>query len=216
MSGRRSALVAGGLTMALVAVVGAVVLAFVAASDDGPTAPSQDSVDVGFLRDMADHHEQAVRMSLLVIPLDGVSPAVRDVAVGVIASQRHDLGRIEAWLGDWDVGRGSPTRDAMAWRGHPPVAPSAMPGMATKAELDALGAASGVDAEVRFLDLMTAHHRAGVTMAEEAAEGATTAKVQRLAQLIAAGQREEILELQSLRRQLATSGTLDVSRAANG
>ena len=214
MSGRRSALVAGGLTLGLLAVIGAVVLAFAGDRDDG--VPSEDSVDVGFLRDMADHHEQAVRMSLLVIPLDGVSPAVRDVAVGVIASQRHDLGRMEAWLDDWSVGRGAPTRRAMAWMGHAPVAPSEMPGMATPAELAALGSTTGRDAEARFFDLMIEHHRAGVTMAEAAAERATAPKVVRLAELIAAGQREEILELQSLERQLAASGTLEVVRPSSG
>ena len=201
----RSALVVGGLAVALLAVVGALALVLASGDDGVAPAPVEDSVDVGFLRDMADHHEQAVRMSLLVIPAEGVSPAVRDLAVGIIASQRHDLGRIDAWLDDWDLGRGAPTRPAMAWMGHPPVAPSAMPGMATQAELEALGAASGAGAEFRFLDLMRDHHRAGVTMAEHAAAHATTAKVARLAELIAAGQQEEILELESLRRQLAAS-----------
>lgn len=60
----------------------------------------------------------------------------------------------------------------------------------------------GSDAERRFIDLMLEHHRAGVTMAEHAAAHAEEDKVVRLAELIAAGQQEEILELQSLRRQL--------------
>lgn len=92
---RRSAIALGGLLVAVVLVAGVV---------------TESSVEVGFLRDMVDHHEQAVRMSLLVIPLDGVSPAVRDVAVGVIASQRHDVGRMEAWLDDWQAGGGAPSR----------------------------------------------------------------------------------------------------------
>jgi uncharacterized protein (DUF305 family) len=205
--GRRSALVAGAL---LVAVVG-VAVGFVAARVvDRPDAPSEDSVDVGFLRDMSDHHEQAVRMSLLVIPREGVAPAVRDLAVGIIASQRHDVGRMDAWLDDWGLARGAPDRGAMVWMGHPPVSPTAMPGMATQAELESLGSATGTDAEARFLDLMTAHHRAGVAMAEYAAAHATRDKVVRLAELIAAGQQEEILELESLRRQLDSFGTLDV------
>ena len=204
MPRRRSVLVAGGLTVALVAVIAAVVLAAVSAGADGP---SENSVEVGFLRDMVDHHEQAVRMSLLVIPRDGVSPAVRDVAVGIIASQRHDVGRMEAWLDDWGFERGAPSRRAMAWMGHGPVAPAAMPGMATQADLSALAAASGPDAELRFIDLMLEHHDAGVTMAEHAAAHAESDKVVRLAELIAAGQEEEIRELQVLRRQLvATRG----------
>lgn len=193
-----------GVLLAVVLVVAAVV--------NRTDAPSESSVDVGFLRDMADHHDQAVRMSLLVIPLEGASPAVRDVAASIIASQRHDVGRIDAWLDDWGHGRGTPTRKAMTWMGHRGLAPSAMPGMATAADLDALAAATGVDAERRFLDLMLAHHRAGVTMAERAAVGASSPKVVRLAELIAAGQEKEIRELQSLQRQLETFGTLDVPR----
>ena len=208
MSRRRSAIALGGLLVAVALVAGVVVASAGRRSD----VPAETSVEVGFLRDMVDHHEQAVRMSLLVIPLDGVSPAVRDVAVGIIASQRHDVGRMEAWLDDWQIGRGAPSRPAMAWMGHPPVAPADMPGMATRADLQALAASTAQDAERRFIDLMVEHHRAGVTMAEQAAARAESAKVVRLAELIAAGQQEEILELQSLRRQLETAGSLDVDR----
>jgi uncharacterized protein (DUF305 family) len=203
--GRRFTLIVLGLIVAMAACRGG-----------GTDAPAAGSVDVGVLRDMADHHEQAVRMSLLVIPRDGVSPAVRDVALGIIASQRYDVGKIEAWLDDWHVGRGSPSRAAMAWMGHRGMTPAAMPGMATPSDLGALGAASGTDAEVRFLDLMAEHHRAGGELATFAATHAETGKVRRLAELIEAGQQEEILELISLRRQLETSGTLDVPRPTGG
>jgi uncharacterized protein (DUF305 family) len=214
VSGRRSVVVAAFAAVAVVVVASA---GFVAGSRSrggsasaSASAPAEDSVDVGFLRDMADHHEQAVRMSLLVIRADGVSPAVRDLAVGIIASQRHDLGRMEAWLTDWGYGRGTPSRRAMAWMGHARVTPGSMPGMASPAELTALGSSSGTDAEVRFLDLMLAHHEGALSMAEAASAGASTAKVVRLADLIGAGQQEEILELQSLRRQLLAAGTLEV------
>lgn len=199
----------GGSAIALVLVIAAV--AFAAAGGGRGGAPADDSVDVGFLHDMIDHHEQAVRMSLLVIGADGVAPAVRDAAVGVIASQRHDLGRMEAWLVDWGIpARGAPAREAMTWMDHHPVAPEAMPGMATPAELAALGSSTGAAAERQFLDLMLEHHRSGVTMAEHAAAHAGEEKVVRLAELIVAGQQEEILELESLRRQLTAEGSLEV------
>jgi uncharacterized protein (DUF305 family) len=47
---------------------------------------------------------------------------------------------------------------------------SPMPGMATMAELDALTAATGIDAEVLFLQLMERHHRGGIIMAQAANE----------------------------------------------
>ncbi|MGF7124597.1 DUF305 domain-containing protein [Rhodococcus sp. AG1013] len=43
-----------------------------------------------------------------------------------------------------------------------------MPGMATMAELDALAASRGPDAEILFLQLMERHHRGGIAMAQAA------------------------------------------------
>ena len=43
-----------------------------------------------------------------------------------------------------------------------------MPGMATTAELDALAAARGRDAETLFLQLMQRHHLGGIAMAQAA------------------------------------------------
>lgn len=199
MSRRTSALVALGASLALLLAAAA---GWVAGRSGADAAPAEDSVDVGFLRDMVDHHEQAVRMALLVLAADGTSPLVRTSAVDVIAGQRYDLGVMDAWLDDWGHGRGPAGRTAMGWMGHEPMAPADMPGMATQEDLAALAAATGLQADWRYLDLMVAHHEGGVAMADHAATRADHAKVRRLAELIAAGQQQEIADLHALGRQL--------------
>ncbi|MEV0925393.1 DUF305 domain-containing protein [Streptomyces spongiicola] len=67
-----------------------------------------------------------------------------------------------------------------------------MPGMATRAELDLLAKADGRAAEVLFLQLMTDHHKGGVTMAEGCADLCTVPQEKALAQGMVDAQQSEI------------------------
>lgn len=67
-----------------------------------------------------------------------------------------------------------------------------MPGMATKEELAQLAAASGRDAEVLYLQLMTDHHKGGVEMAEACARQCRTPVERDLAQGMVDAQRSEL------------------------
>ena len=84
----------------------------------------------------------------------------------------------------------------MGWMGH--SIDGLMPGMATRAELNALADAEGDDAERRFLELMIDHHVAGVEMAEVAAAESQVADVRRLADAMASGQQAEIDAMRQL------------------
>ena len=75
------------------------------------------------------------------------------------------------------------TDTGMAWMGHPTPLDS-MPGMATEAQLDQLGQASGADADQLFVQLMTAHHQGGIHMADDAAQHANESQVRDLARQI--------------------------------
>ncbi|WLQ37410.1 DUF305 domain-containing protein [Streptomyces castrisilvae] len=157
------------------------------------SAPADSSADVGFARDMAVHHQQAVEMSFIV--RDRTSDeAVRRLAFDIINTQANQRGMMLGWLEMWGRAKSSPG-PAMAWMGHsftPRGDGALMPGMATDAELDALRAAEGKDAEVLFLKLMTAHHAAGAEMAEAAASAAGTEEIKNLASGMVLGQRSEI------------------------
>jgi uncharacterized protein (DUF305 family) len=186
-------------TRRLVTIAAAVALAaggvFVAANvvgaDDGPT-----EVDVGFLRDMIDHHEQANTLAL--IALHGDASLLSDnLAIDVLASQRYEIGLMEGWLIDWGLERGAVTRDAMAWMGMH-VTPDAMPGMASAAQIQELATLQGTALDRRFFELMIEHHEGGIHMAEAARDDASNPHVRWLARRIAGNQRREINEISML------------------
>ncbi|MFJ7199389.1 MULTISPECIES: DUF305 domain-containing protein [unclassified Streptomyces] len=156
-------------------------------------APSDTSVDAGFARDMSIHHQQAVEMSFIV--RDRTSDeAVRRLAYDIINTQANQRGMMLGWLEMWGRAKSS-SAPPMEWMGHtftPRGDGSLMPGMATDTELGRLRAAKGRDAEVLFLKLMTAHHRAGTEMAQAAAGSADTDAIRNLAAGMVRGQQSEI------------------------
>nr|WP_104783595.1 DUF305 domain-containing protein [Streptomyces sp. QL37]PPQ56029.1 DUF305 domain-containing protein [Streptomyces sp. QL37] len=182
-----------------VVAVGLVLLMVVrpsAASSPGPgapgAAPAESSVDVGFARDMSVHHQQAVEMAFIVRDRTE-DEDVRRLAYDIINTQANQRGMMLGWLESWGRPKSS-DRPPMEWMGHPvsPTDGSLMPGMATDTELEALRAAEGRDAEVRFLRLMTVHHRAGADMARAAAGSAGTDEIRDLAAGMARAQESEI------------------------
>jgi uncharacterized protein (DUF305 family) len=187
----------------LVAVVLAGGVAGVLAADDRPSRPPADGVDVGFLRDMIDHHEQAVLLSLLALR-NGASPPIRDAAVDVIASQREEIGTMEGWLTMWGHERGQPTRRAMTWMGMDSAVQD-MPGMAGRPQLEALTAATGQELDALFLSLMIDHHEGGIHMGEHAARTASDGHVRFLATQIARNQQREIRHLRAMQEGLAAA-----------
>ncbi|MEV7399836.1 DUF305 domain-containing protein [Streptomyces sp. NPDC091267] len=193
----RPLVAAGGavllLALALVALMLVRPSSSAPATTSSSSAPAETSADVGFARDMAVHHQQAVEMAFIV--RDRTSDmAVRRLAFDIINTQANQRGMMLGWLEMWGRAKSSP-RPPMEWMGHT-VTPrgdgALMPGMATDAELDALRAARGRDAEVRFLRLMTAHHRAGADMAQAASAAAGSDEIRNLASGMILGQRSEI------------------------
>ncbi len=172
------------------------------ANDPVAAAVAEESVDVGFARDMRDHHAQAVEMSVLV--REGTpDPEIRTLALDILLTQQQQIGQMYAWLATWgrpQVGQSEP----MAWMAdeamdHEMVETSApMPGMASEKQLTRLARAKGAQAERMFLQLMIPHHEAGVEMAEYAAQEATQPQVQRLAQSIVEAQSAELVALRSM------------------
>lgn len=201
---------AGGAVLLLA--LGLVALMLVRPSSSAPAAstsaaaPAEASADVGFARDMAVHHQQAVEMSFIVRDRTA-DVAVRRLAYDIINTQANQRGMMLGWLETWGRAKSSPG-PPMAWMGHTVTARdgSLMPGMATDTQLDALRAAKGRNAEVRFLKLMTAHHRAGAEMAQAAAAAAGTDEIRNLASGMVLGQRSEIgLMTDMLKKRGATA-----------
>jgi uncharacterized protein (DUF305 family) len=161
---------------------------------------SAGPVDVGFLQDMIDHHDQAVELALLELA-NGTDPTARHFAQETIIFQRREIGIMETLLAQGGHPRGEVPRDVMAWMNMTtPLAD--MPGMASEQAMDALANASGADADRQFLELMRAHHQGGIHMADWAAEYGSNERVRALAAQIAEYQRIEVNEYTQLMQRL--------------
>jgi uncharacterized protein (DUF305 family) len=165
--------------------------------DNASRAP-HDDVDTGFLQDMRLHHEQAIFMGFVYRDLPDTDPEIRAVAASIVQGQSLEVGRMVQLLrGFGEEEARDLDETAMTWMGMAADSTS-MPGMASEAELDALIASSGVEADELFVQLMTEHHLGGIEMAEYAAERAADGEVRLMAASMASAQRSEIAEMLAL------------------
>ncbi|MFI9776302.1 DUF305 domain-containing protein [Streptomyces sp. NPDC051956] len=172
--------------------------------------PAVGSADAGFARDMAVHHQQAVEMSFIVRDRTG-DEEVRRLAYDIANTQASQRGMLLGWLDLWGLPKVSPDGGYMAWMGgshehdHGDDGRTAnsgalMPGMATDAELDRLRKAQGKDAEVLYLQLMTAHHMGGIDMASACAQQCEVPVERSLAQGMVDAQESEMTLMANLLR----------------
>jgi len=155
------------------------------------------AVDVGFLQDMREHHEQAVAMSFLFLALDDTEPGLREIARSITFGQGIEIGRMVQLLRDFDESEVNEGDTSMEWMGHS-VPVGEMPGMASDAELDELATTTGAAADALFVELMVRHHEGGIEMAMFAAAEADDDEVRAMAASIVDSQGDEIAELERL------------------
>lgn len=185
-----------------------------AAAPPGTTSP-----EAGFARDMQVHHGQAVEMAMDVYRSTR-NEDIRVLAYDIATTQSAQRGEFYDWLVRWGLPQaGGPV---MGWmtgtaEGHdhavtPPAADGsgatdaellARMGMASPAELASLRAASGADADCRFLSLMIRHHEGAIPMAQALLELGTDPRAREVASGIVATQSAEIDLMSSLQRSLS-------------
>lgn len=216
-------------TAVLLALLFAAAATVAAASGDRDPAdrtPALHSADAGFARDMAVHHQQAVEMSFVVRDRTQ-DEAVRSLAYDIANTQANQRGMLLGWLDLWGLPKVVAGEPPMAWMtasegpeghegpgghagydgssghaGHGAAKPGAlMSGMATKEEIARLGAASGRDAEVLYLQLMTDHHVGGVAMARGCAEQCVTPAERDLARGMVEAQQSELTLMADMLKQ---------------
>jgi uncharacterized protein (DUF305 family) len=205
----RSAIRAVRIAVAVIAVPLVIAIAFLAGRvTAGDSTPTDISADAGFARDMQVHHGQAVEMSLIVRDRTA-DERIRLLAYDVLRTQQQQAGQMYAWLELWGLPQAS-NQAPMTWAGgmgHDmgaaggSAAAPAMPGMASAADLRRLGTLQGRDAERLYLQLMIAHHRGGVEMAEAAIRLAHQPDVLELARKIVVAQESEISMMQGMLRE---------------
>jgi len=161
------------------------------------TRPAEGSAEVGFARDMATHHAQAVEMATLLRD-QSEDPEMRQLAIDIMLTQQAQIGQMQGWLAVWGrpLARIEP---AMAWMDMPTT--GLMPGMADADAINQLRTLTGVEADGQFLQLMIPHHRAGVIMAQAVLDRSEQPAVRALAQAIVRAQESEITYMQALLQQ---------------
>ncbi|WP_116948487.1 F510_1955 family glycosylhydrolase [Jiangella endophytica] len=165
------------------------------AADAASGVPSSaaNAADAEFARQMIEHHTQAIEMAAMV-PADGVSPELTDLAAAVEAVQQPEIDQLTAMLERW--GEGASPGSGGGHGGH--GGGSGAGGMMSDEDLDALAAATGVEFERSWLTMMIEHHRGAIAMAEtELAEGADP-EARALAQAVVDAQEAEIAQMEAM------------------
>lgn len=166
------------------------------------TTPGDNSVEAGFLRDMAVHHAQAVEMSMIVHQKSD-DPEIVYLASDIALTQHGQIGYMQAWLRDWHLSPTS-TQQPMAWMPDSAgsVVNGLMPGMATPEQLADLREATGKDLDVQYLTLMRQHHLGGIHMAQEAVKLSHNSDVKWLAGTMVTSQQGEITVIDNLLKKI--------------
>lgn len=180
-----------------------------------PALPTTDSPEAGFARDMQVHHGQAVELAMDIYRTTA-SEDVRVLAYDIATAQSAQKGEFYDWLVTWGLPQaGGPLMswmaDADTGHGHAGSAGStlsdaelrAQMGMATDAEIAAMRAATGAEADCLFLSLMIRHHEGAIPMAEALVQLGTQTRPVQVAKGIIATQSAEIDLMTSLQRNLA-------------
>jgi uncharacterized protein (DUF305 family) len=214
---------AGGVFGSRALQIGALVLAGVLAlliagivgrTTAGSHSPGDSSAAAGFARDMTDHHAQAVDMAT-IIGQRTQSAGIRSLATDIALTQTNQMGQMQGWLDQWNLSLGR-TGPPMTWMtasgmdmkhaggtSTPAIDPALMrplldgrmPGMATSAQINQLRTLPVDQADVLFLQLMIAHHRAGIAMAQMAEALTREPVVDHLAATMITGQQGEITQM---------------------
>jgi uncharacterized protein (DUF305 family) len=206
--GRVAVLVAASVAVVVVAVVAFSVGRLSTLAESPPT---DTSAEAGFARDMQVHHQQGVELAMIVRDASD-DPDVRLLADDIATTQAQQSGQLYGWLRGWGLPQAG-AEPSMTWMtrasaddaathgvhdagAHAPGAP--MPGLATPDQVAALRAATGVDAERRFLELMIAHLRGAIEMADAALARSSNDLVVPFANSIVQSQAAEIALMEDL------------------
>jgi uncharacterized protein (DUF305 family) len=156
-------------------------------------APSDDSAEAGFARDMSVHHAQAVRMSILEYA-NGENDTVRRLAYDMATSQEYQMGVMETWLQQWSLAL-TTDRSPMEWvPNYRSMLQSdgRMPGLASTEDMTKLEKVKGKDADILFCQLMIRHHLGGIHMIDAVLAASDVSEVRTLATSMRNGQQAEV------------------------
>ncbi|WP_434081517.1 DUF305 domain-containing protein [Sanguibacter sp. Z1732] len=151
-----------------------------------------NDADTMFAQMMIVHHEGAIEMADLALE-KADSEEVRSLAERISSAQGPEIDEMTSWLEAWGE-ETSPT-GGMEGMDHGGMEMEGMSQEEAMAELESL---SGAEFDRRFLELMIAHHRGAVDMAQEELHGGENPQALDLGQKIVDDQEREIAEMEQL------------------
>lgn len=181
------------------------------------STPGTTSAEAGFARDMQVHHAQAIDLAMEIYRKTD-DAELRALAYDIATAQAAQRGEMFDWLVRWGLPQsGGPMMQWMqASSGHEhggaaaeqmtdEEARAAM-GMASDDEIAALRAATGQEADCRFLALMIRHHEGAIPMADALLQLGSDPRALQVAENIKTGQTFEIEAMQSMQTRLGCTG----------
>lgn len=184
---------------------------------DAATAAYPTLEDHCYIEGMIPHHEQALELSRLVLDAGDVRERTRALAEFIVVDQAAEIDTMRAWQDAWRRAAPAPGAGAGHSAGHSAGQGAGahgsssavmtgcgdhdhveMKGMATPAQLAALGAAEGDAADRMFLELMIVHHEGALEMAERAVRQGSNAFVRTSGKHVLVEQEREIAAMTAL------------------
>jgi uncharacterized protein (DUF305 family) len=172
-----------------------------AATTAAPAAEAHNDADVMFAQHMIPHHQQAIEMSDMLLPKQGIDPRVTQLANQIKAAQGPEIEQMQGWLKQW----GNPPMPSMPSATMPmPSGDMNMPGhgdmqgmssgqgMMSEQDMTALQNAQGVEASKLFLTQMIQHHEGAIAMAQIEIKDGQYPPAVAMARSIVTSQQQEI------------------------
>ncbi|WP_226924550.1 DUF305 domain-containing protein [Georgenia satyanarayanai] len=150
-----------------------------------------NDADTMFAQMMLVHHDGAVEMADLAVEKAG-SEEVRSLAERISAAQGPEIEQMTSWLESWGEETSPMGHEGMDHGGMD------MEGMSQDEAMAELESLSGAGFDQRFLELMIAHHRGAVDMAQDELDSGENPQALALAQKIIDDQQAEINEMEEL------------------
>ena len=175
----------------------AVVIA--ACGDDSPGTASPkattdaEKAELAFLQDMFPHHAQAVEMAK-ACESRAAHTELKSLCSTIIKDQEREIAEMRSWAKAW-YGADVPEKAQRAHGGG-----HGEGGMQSEDDVKALSALSGTAFDLRFIEMMTAHHRGAVETAQKIKDTAVHPEVRTLAGNIIASQSQEIDQMAAWKR----------------
>ncbi|WP_250445705.1 DUF305 domain-containing protein [Actinotalea sp. C106] len=153
---------------------------------------AHNDADTQFAQMMIVHHEGAIEMADLVVERGGTEE-VRALGERIAAAQGPEIDLMSGWLAAW--GEDMPGE---AQHGAMDHAGMDMEGMDQGEAMTELEGLEGMELDRRFLELMIAHHRGAIEMAETHLADGENPDARELAGKVIDDQAREITEMRGL------------------